>query len=64
MRTSELFGDFSIFRNLWCDRTNKEEGVEPVRTFFGQEGGSIFRDFVRTSIMDGPLSNIAPSNIP
>jgi len=36
-----------IFRNLWCIR----RGVEPVRTFFGQ-GGSIFRDFVRTSFMD------------
>jgi len=30
------------------------QGVEPVRTFCGQ-GGSIFRDFVRTSFMDGPL---------
>jgi len=32
------------------------EGVEPVRTFCGQEErGSIFCDFVRTSFMDGPL---------
>jgi len=32
----------------------REEGVEPVRTFCGQGGrGSIFRDFVRTSFMDG-----------
>jgi len=30
-------------------------GFESVQTFFGQEGrGSIFRDFVRMSFMDGP----------
>jgi len=27
-----------------------------MRTFFGQEGGSIFRDFVRTSFMDSLLA--------
>jgi len=33
--------------------------VEPVRTFFGQgEKGSIFRDFVRASFMDGPFPEI------
>jgi len=30
-----------------------DKGVEPVRT---RGEGSIFRDFVRTSFMDGPLS--------
>jgi len=38
MRTSDLFGAKKrrIFRNLCCVRTDKEEeGVEPVRTFFG-----------------------------
>jgi len=29
------------FQNLWCARTDKVRGVEPVRTFFGQ-GGQIF----------------------
>jgi len=43
-----------IFRNLWCVRTG--EGVRPVRTFFGQGGrGSIFRDFVQTSFLNGFL---------
>jgi len=38
-------------------RTDKGRRVEPRRTFCGQEGegSSIFRDFVRTSFMDGPL---------
>jgi len=36
-------------------RTDK--GVETVRSFAEKEelGGSIFRDFMRTSFMDGPL---------
>jgi len=34
-----------------------EGGIEPVRTFCGQERGrSSFFDFVRTSFMDGPLA--------
>jgi len=41
------------FRNLWCVRTDKGGGW-PVRTFFGKGEGSIFRDFMRTSFMDGP----------
>jgi len=42
------------FRNLWCVCTDK--GVELARTFYGPgRKGSIFRDFVRTSFMDGPL---------
>jgi len=46
-----------IFQNLWCVRTDKGgRGIETVRTFFGQEErGSIFRDFLRTSFMDGHL---------
>jgi len=35
-------------------------GVEPLRTYSGQEGRSIFRDFVRTSFMDGPLGEAVP----
>jgi len=33
-----------IYQNLWCDRTDKGVGLEPVRTFCEQEG-SLFRDF-------------------
>jgi len=40
-----------IFRNLWCVHSDKGEGVEPVRTW---REGSIFRNFVQTSFMDGP----------
>jgi len=65
MRTSAIFlrrphffvQTRRIFRNIWCVRTNKdgEKGeVERVRTFFGQEVLSMFRDFVRTFFMDGP----------
>jgi len=46
------------FRNLWCVRSDKGgRGVDPVQTFCGRgkERGSIFRYFVRTSFMDGPL---------
>jgi len=41
-----------VFRNLWCVRTDKEgEGLSQC----GQGGkGLIFRDFVRTSFMNGP----------
>jgi len=63
MRTSALFGaktfDFSKF--MVCPHGQggeggRKRGVEPVQTFCGQggRGGSIFRDFVRTSFMDGP----------
>jgi len=58
MRTSALFGakKLRIFLNLWCVRTDMGgRGVKPVRTFCRQgRGGSIFRDFMRTSFMDGP----------
>jgi len=34
----------------------EERRVEPVRTFANKgDRGSVFRDFVRTSFMDGPL---------
>jgi len=55
MRMSALFGakKFGILKiHVVSARTRR--GVEPVQTFGGQEG-SIFRDFVRTSFMDGPL---------
>jgi len=55
-RTSALFGaktsDFSKF--MMCPHGQGGEGFEPMRTFFGEGGGSIFRDFVRTSFMDSP----------
>jgi len=57
MRISALFEakplDFSKF--VWCIRTDKEGEFEPVRTLYGQGGGIIFRDFMRTSFMGGPL---------
>jgi len=38
-----------------CPHGQGERGTESVRTFCVQGGrGSIFRDFVRTSFMDGP----------
>jgi len=43
------FGSFEIYGVSALT----EEGVEPVRTFFGQEERLSFRDFVRTSFMDG-----------
>jgi len=33
-------------------------GVEPVRTFYGQGKGLIFRDFVWTPYMDGPKERV------
>jgi len=48
MWTVALFGAIHrVFRNLWCVHTDKgEEGVKPMRIFFGQEGGgSIFSRF-------------------
>jgi len=50
--TSVLFGakNFRFFEFFVC-HTDRE--VEPVRT--GGKRGSIFRNFVRTSVMDDPL---------
>jgi len=47
MRTSALFGtkNFGIFE------------IYGVSTWKGGVEKSIFRDFVRTSLMDGPFSN-------
>jgi len=59
MRTSALFEakNFGFFEIYGVSARTRGEEVEPVRTFFGQEGRvSIFRDFVRTSFMDGPLA--------
>jgi len=58
MRMSALFGaktsDFSKF--MVYPHGQEERGVEPVRTFCGQVGGGlIFRNFVLTSFIDGPL---------
>jgi len=55
MRTSALFGAKNIgFSNFMVcpHRQGRREG-ELVRLFCWQRG-SIFRDFVRTSFMDGP----------
>jgi len=61
MRTFALFGakipDFSKF--MVCPHGQGGRGVKAVRTFFGQKGmGSIFRKFLRTSFMDGPLRSV------
>jgi len=46
--------NFSKF--MVCSHGQGERGNCPVQTFFGKVGkGSIFRDFVRTSFMDGFL---------
>jgi len=45
--------NFDFLKFMVCP--HGQGGVEPVRTFFGQEGrGSIFHDSVRTSFMDDP----------
>jgi len=59
MRTFALFGtkapDFSKF--MVYSHGQEGSGVELVRTFCGQgRRGSVFRDFVRTSFIIGPLS--------
>jgi len=58
----EIYGVFARTRGKegWASAKifrTRGEGVEPVRTFCKQ-GGKVqfFRDFVRTSFMDGPLS--------
>jgi len=35
--------------------SQEQGGVETLRTFFGQGGGVNFRDFLRTSFIDGLL---------
>jgi len=57
MRTSALFGTKNFEIYMVCPHGQRGRGIEPVRTFCGQGGReSIFRDFVRTSFMDGPLA--------
>jgi len=68
MRTFALFGakNFRFFEINGVSARTRGGRVEPVRTFYGEGGGevasadkrgggTIFRDFVRTSFMDGPL---------
>jgi len=59
IRTSALFDvkNFRFFKIYGVPARTRGREVETVRTFFelGVERGSIFRDFVRTSFMDGPL---------
>jgi len=61
IRTSVHFvaKNFEFFEIYGVSARTRGEGVEPVRTFFGQRRkGSIFCDFVRTSFMIGPLCRI------
>jgi len=52
MRTSALFGarNFGLFEIYGMSARTR--GVEPVKTFFGK-GGWVFRDYARTSSMNG-----------
>jgi len=54
MRTAKLFGAkmFGFFEIYGMSARTR--GFEPVRKFCGQGEGSIFRDIVPTSFMDGP----------
>jgi len=51
MQTSALFG---------AKKIDKGVGIEPVQTFCGEGGKSMFRDFVRTSFMADPLTKSLP----
>jgi len=57
MRTSVLFGakNFGFFEIYGVSAWSRE--VEQVWTFFEKGVGVVFRDFVRASFIDGPLSN-------
>jgi len=57
IRTSELFGAKNIgFFKIYSVSARTRRVAPAVRTFCEQGGReSIFRDFVRTSFMDGPL---------
>jgi len=57
MRTSSLFGAKKLFFEIYgVSARTRGEGVKLVRILCGQgERESIFRDFVRTPFMDGPL---------
>jgi len=61
MRTSALFSakKLRIFRNLCCIRSDKRGG-EPVRTFCGQGGGSIYRDLCGRLLWTASNQIIAP----
>jgi len=54
MRTFALYSAKNIGFFKIYGASARTRGVEPVRTLFGQrgEGGSIFRDFVRTAFMN------------
>jgi len=57
MRTFALFDakKLRIFEIYGVSTRYKDErGGESVRTFSNKREGSIFRDFVRMSLMDGP----------
>jgi len=61
MRTSALFGakNFGFFKIYGVSALTR--GVEPVRTFCGQGGGSNFHDFLRISYMEGSLLVFIPT---
>jgi len=59
MRTSTLFGAKNIrfFEIYGVSARTRGRGFSQYRHFADKgEGESIFRDFVRTSFMDGPLT--------
>jgi len=49
--------NYRIFRNLWLVRTDKER-LSQCRHFADKREGSIFRNFVRMSVMEDPLHKI------
>jgi len=56
MRTSAFYGakDIGFFEIYGTSARARE--VKLVRTFYGQgERGSIYRNFVQTTYMDGPI---------
>jgi len=59
MLTCALFDAKNIgFVEIYGVSTRTGEGIKPVRT---TGRGSIFRDFVRTSFMDGSLTHLLPA---
>jgi len=57
MRTSANFGEKTSFGFLEIYAVSaRTRRFDPVRTFFGQEEGSISRNFCADVLIDGPLS--------
>jgi len=58
-----LVKEHRIFRNLWCARTDKGEGVEPVRTFCGQGREINFSRFCADVLYGRPLMLLGASGV-